>query len=76
MPGYVQLGKIYPRAKFWIFYCGPFCVSNEITWSYIDEDENTVLGDEFAGAFDCQSVLFADDRVEFEIAGGILSLYL
>jgi hypothetical protein len=71
-----QLGSIYPKAKFWVFARGPFCVSGTVTWVHADEDKNIVLGNGFAGAFDCIASLFDGERAEFDVAGGRLSLYL
>ena len=70
------LGRLYPQASFWLFACGSFCISGTVTWSYVDESQNVVMGDGFAGAFNCRAVLFDGARAEFEIAGGRLNLYL
>jgi hypothetical protein len=71
-----QLGQLYPQSRTWLFYRGPFCVSGTVTWSYADESKDLVLGDGFAGSFNCRAISFDGTHAEFEIAGGRLSLYL
>jgi hypothetical protein len=71
-----QLGQIYPQARFWLFGSGAFCVSGSVSWSYVDESRNVVMGDGFAGPFNARAVVFDGRRSEFEIGGGRLCLWL
>ncbi len=71
-----QLGRIYPQARTWLFSSGSLCVSGTVTWSYVDESRNVVMGDAFAGPFDARAVVYDGRRAEFEIGGGRLCLWL